>query len=100
MSIVVELEASMTSVQIEQKSLRCPSEGSSIAISTVAEVERSARYYEKVFGARILPRVTATPLRTGSLEYRDNLNVGGGPTSDKATVGNDQASRPESLNNF
>ena len=51
-----ELESSMSSVQIEQKSYEMPPrEGISIAhFLTVADIERSARYYEKVFGARIL----------------------------------------------
>jgi predicted enzyme related to lactoylglutathione lyase len=46
----------MSSVQIDQKSYEMPpKEGISIAhFLTVADVERSARYYEKVFGARIL----------------------------------------------
>ena len=46
----------MNAVQIEQKSYEMPpSEGISVAhFLTVADVERSARYYEKVFGARIL----------------------------------------------
>src|ERR1700688_5122054 len=46
----------MSSVQIEQKSYEMPPrEGISIAhFLTVADIERSARYYEKVFGARIL----------------------------------------------
>jgi hypothetical protein len=50
------LESSMSSVQIEQKSYEMPPrEGISIAhFLTVADIERSARYYEKVFGARIL----------------------------------------------
>jgi len=51
-----ELESSMSSVQIEQKSYEMPPrEGISIAhFLTVADINRSARYYEKVFGARIL----------------------------------------------
>ena len=51
-----EMETSMNSVQVEQKSYEMPpKEGISIAhFLTVADVERSARYYEKVFGARIL----------------------------------------------
>ena len=59
----------MNSVQIEQKSYEMPPrEGISIAyFLTVADIERSARYYEKVFGARILSRVTATHLGTFSL---------------------------------
>ena len=46
----------MSSVQIDQKSYEMPpKEGISIAcFLTVADIERSARYYEKVFGARIL----------------------------------------------
>ena len=59
----------MSSVQIEQKSYEMPPrEGISIAhFLTVADIERSARYYEKVFGARILSWVTATRLGTFSL---------------------------------
>jgi hypothetical protein len=46
----------MSSVQIEQKSYEMPPrEGISIAhFLTVADIGRSARYYERVFGARIL----------------------------------------------
>jgi hypothetical protein len=44
------------SVRVEEKSYEMPPrEGISIAqFLTVADIERSARYYEKVFGARIL----------------------------------------------
>ena len=45
----------MSSGQIEQKNYEMPPrEEISIAYLTVADIERSARYYEKVFGARIL----------------------------------------------
>ena len=46
----------MNQVQVEQKSYQMPpQEGFTVAhFLTVADVERSARYYEKVFGARIL----------------------------------------------
>jgi predicted enzyme related to lactoylglutathione lyase len=45
----------MGSVQIEQKSYEMPPrDGISIAhFLTVKDIERPARYYEKVFGARI-----------------------------------------------
>ena len=45
--------AVMSTVQIEQKSYEMPpKEGISIAqFLTVADIERSARYYERVFGA-------------------------------------------------
>src|ERR1700689_4905338 len=51
-----KLEPSINSVQIEHKSYQMPPrEGFSVAhFLTVADIERSARYYEKVFGARIL----------------------------------------------
>ena len=57
-----ESESSMDSVRIEQRSYEMPPrEGISIAhFLTVADVERSAHFYEKVFGGRILTRVTAT----------------------------------------
>lgn len=62
-----------------------PVEGISIAqFLTVGDIERSARYYEKVFGARILS------LRDGNapgyLQLANILNVGGGPTPDKPAV--------------
>ena len=46
----------MTAIQIEKKTYEMPPrEGISIAVFlTVTDIERSARYYEKVFGARIL----------------------------------------------
>ena len=56
----------MNAIQVEQKSYEMPPrEGISIAqFLTVADIERSARYYEKVFGARILS--LATPGRTAA----------------------------------
>ena len=85
----VELESSMSSVQIEQKIYKMPPrEGISIAqFLTVADIERSARYYEKVFGARILSLGDGNA--PGYLQLANIwmiLNVGGGPTLDKPTV--------------
>ena len=79
----------MSSVQIEQKSYEMPPrEGISIAqFLTVADIERSARYYEKVFGARILSLGDGNA--PGYLQFENIwmiLNVGGGPTPDKPTV--------------
>jgi catechol 2,3-dioxygenase-like lactoylglutathione lyase family enzyme len=89
MSTVSELESSMNSVQIEQKSYEMPPrEGISIAhFLTVADINRSARYYEKVFGARILSLGDGNA--PGYLQLANIwmiLNVGGGPTPDKPTV--------------
>jgi hypothetical protein len=84
-----ELESSMSSVQIEQKSYEMPPrEGISIAhFLPVADIERSARYYEKVFDARILNLGDGNA--PGYLQLANIwmiLNVGGGPTPDKPTV--------------
>jgi predicted enzyme related to lactoylglutathione lyase len=65
-----------------------PKEGISIAhFLTVADVERSARYYEKVFGARILTMGDGNaPPYLQLANIWMILNVGGGPTPDKPTV--------------
>jgi catechol 2,3-dioxygenase-like lactoylglutathione lyase family enzyme len=86
---LLELESSMSSVQIDQKSYEMPPrEGISIAhFLTVADIERSARYYERVFGARILSLGDGNA--PGYLQLANIwmiLNVGGGPTPDKPTV--------------
>src|SRR6478672_3837082 len=86
---VSELESSMNTVQIEQKSYEMPPrEGISIAhFLTVADIERSARYYERVFGARILSLGDGNA--PGYLQLANIwmiLNVGGEPTVDKPTV--------------
>src|SRR6202142_4041143 len=79
----------MNSVQIVQKSYEMPpQEGLSIAqFLTVADIERSARYYEKVFGARILSLGDGNA--PGYLQLANIwmiVYVGGGPTEDKPTV--------------
>ena len=84
-----ELEPSTNGVQIEQKSYEMPPrEGISIALFlTVADIERSARYYEKVFGARILSLGDGNA--PGYVQIANTwliLNVGGGPTPDKPSV--------------
>ncbi len=79
----------MSSVQIGQKSYEMPPrEGISIAhFLTVADIERSARYYEKVFGARILSLGDGNaPAYLQLANIWMILNVGGGPTPDKPTV--------------
>ena len=46
----------MNAVQVEQKSyVDAPREGFTVAhFLTVADIDRSARFYEKVFGGRVL----------------------------------------------
>jgi putative intracellular protease/amidase/predicted enzyme related to lactoylglutathione lyase len=82
-------QSSMERVQVEQKSYEMPPrEGFSIAhFLTVADVERSARYYEKVFGARILTMGDGNaPPYLQLANIWMILNVGGGPTPDKPSV--------------
>src|ERR1700683_3327378 len=79
----------MNAIQVEQKSYEMPpKEGFSVAcFLTVADKERSARYYEKVFGARILPLGDgngAPYLQLPNIWII--LNAGGGPPPDKPTV--------------
>ena len=85
-----KLESSINSVKIEQKSYEMPPrDGISVAyFLTVADIDRSARFYEKVFGGRILSRGD----RSGAPGYIQIaktwllVNVGGGPTPDKPSV--------------
>jgi len=73
----------MNAVQVEQKSYEMPPrEGISIAqFLTVVDIERSARYYEKVFGARILTLGDGNaPAYLLLANIWMILNVGVGPT--------------------
>ncbi len=80
----------MSSPQLEQKSYEMPPrEGLTVThFITVADIERSARYYEKVFGGRILS-LGDSKGASGHIQIANTwliLNVGGGPTPDKPTV--------------
>src|SRR6202142_1858013 len=89
MSTASGSETSGNAVQIEQNSYEMPPRvGFSVAhFLTVADVERSARYYEKVFGARILSMGDGNaPPYLQLANIWMILNVGGGPTPDKPTV--------------
>jgi hypothetical protein len=52
----MQLEKNVDEVQVEQTGYQMPPrEGFTVThFLTVADIERSARYYEKVFGGRIL----------------------------------------------
>ena len=77
----------MNAVQVEQNSYEMPPrEGFTVAhFLTVADVDRSARFYEKVFGGRILSKATATArLRTFRSRIHGSLSTPGAarpPTS-------------------
>jgi predicted enzyme related to lactoylglutathione lyase len=80
----------MNSVDVEQKSYEMPPrDGFTVAhFLTVADVERSLRFYEKVFGGRILSRGDGKGA-PGYIQIANTwllVNVGGGPTPDKPSV--------------
>jgi predicted enzyme related to lactoylglutathione lyase len=90
MSTLSKEESSMESVQIEQKSYEMPPrEGFTVAhFLTVADIGRSARFYETVFGGRILSSgdSSGAPAYIQIANTWLLVNVGGGPTPDKPAV--------------
>jgi predicted enzyme related to lactoylglutathione lyase len=77
----------MSEANVEQKTYRMPpQDGLTIAhFMVVADIERSMKFYEKVFGARILSHGDAKGA-PGYLQLANIwliVNVGGGPTPDK-----------------
>jgi predicted enzyme related to lactoylglutathione lyase len=80
----------MSQAEIDQKSYQMPpQEGFTVAhFLTVADIERSARFYEKVFGGRILSGGDGKGA-PGYIQIANTwllVNVGGGPTPDKPSV--------------
>ena len=93
---VSELESSMDQVQVEQKSYQMPpQDGFTVAhFLTVADIERSARFYETVFGGRGPP---------GYIQIANTwllVNPGGGPTPDKPSVTLSVPANPDSVSSF
>src|SRR4029077_2516588 len=84
------MEVSMNQVQVEQKTYQMPpQDGFTVAhFLTVADIERSARFYQTVFGGRILSRGDSkgAPAYIQIANTWLLVNVGGGPTPDKPTV--------------
>jgi predicted enzyme related to lactoylglutathione lyase len=84
------LESSMNSVQIEQKCYEMPPrDGFTVThFLTVADIDRSARFYETVFGGCIQSRGDSRGA-SGHIQIANTwliVNVGGGPTPDKPSV--------------
>jgi predicted enzyme related to lactoylglutathione lyase len=80
----------MSEVQVGQKTyLMPPKDGITVAyFLTVTDVERSARFYEKVFDGRILSRGDKSGA-PGYIQIANTwliINVGGGPTPTKPSV--------------
>ncbi len=80
----------LNGVQVGQKSYEMPPhDGFTVAhFLTVADIDRSARFYERVFGGRILSRGDSdgAPAYIQIANTWLLVNVGGGPTPDKPTV--------------
>lgn len=94
----------MSSVNAEGKIYEMPpGEGFTIAhFLTVTDIERSLRFYEKVFGARILSRPDGKGA-PGYLQIANTwmiLNTGGGPTPDKPTVILGTLADPDRVDSF
>jgi predicted enzyme related to lactoylglutathione lyase len=92
------------SVQVEQKSYEMPPlEGLTVTLFfTVADIERSARYYEKVFDGRI-QSLGDSKGASGHIQIANTwliVNVGGGPTPDKPTVTLSVPADPNHINSF
>jgi catechol 2,3-dioxygenase-like lactoylglutathione lyase family enzyme len=84
------METSMNSAEVEQFSYEMPPRvGISVAhFLTVTDIERSLRFYERIFGGRILSMGDAEGA-PGYLQLANTwliVNVGGGPTPDKPCV--------------
>ena len=99
-----ELEASMTEVQVAQKSYQMPPlDGFTIAhFLTVTDIERSARFYATVFGGCILSKGDSSGA-PGYIQIANTwliVNVGGGPTPDKPTVRLSVPPDPDSISSF
>ena len=91
----------MNQVQVEQKSYQMPpKEGITVAhFLTVADIERSLRFYETVFGSRILSRGDSKGA-PGYIQIANTwliVNVGGGPTPEKPSV---NLSAPDHISGF
>ena len=93
----------MSQVQAEQKTYQMPpKDGITVAhFVTVADIERSLRFYETVFGGRIASRGDSKGA-PGYIEIANTwliVNVGG-PTPDKPSVTLSVPANPNSVSSF
>jgi predicted enzyme related to lactoylglutathione lyase len=94
----------MNQVQVDQQTYEMPPHhGITVAhFITVADIERSLRFYETVFRARILSHGDSKGA-PGYLQIANTwmiVNVGGGPTPDKPTVILSVPPDPDALSSF
>jgi predicted enzyme related to lactoylglutathione lyase len=97
-------ESSASKVQVDQKNYQMPpQDGFTIAhFITVADIERSARFYETVFGGRVLSRGDSSGA-PGYIQIANTwliVNVGGGPTPDKPSVTLNVPADPDKVSSF
>ena len=94
----------MSEVQVGQKAFQMPPQDV-ITVAhflTVADIERSLRFYETVFGSPILIRGDSKGA-PGYIQIANAwliVNVGGGPTPDKPTVTLSVPADPDSVSSF
>ena len=94
----------MSQVHVEQKSYQMPPQGG-ITIAhflTVADIERSLRFYETIFGGRIQSRGDSRGA-PGYIQIANTwliVNVGGGPTPDKPLTTLSVPADPNSTSSF
>jgi predicted enzyme related to lactoylglutathione lyase len=94
----------MSSIAVDEKSYEMPPrEGFTVThFITVADIERSARYYEKVFDARILS-LGDSKGASGHIQIANTwliVNVGGGPTPDKPSITLSVPNDPNKVSSF
>src|SRR5208283_1643814 len=96
--------AIINAVQVEQTSYEMPPRGGFTVTHfiTVADIDRSADFYARVFGGRILSRGDSKGA-SGHIQIANTwliVNVGGGPTPDKPTVTLSVPADPDKISSF
>src|SRR5271163_1345090 len=94
----------MSSVPIERQSYEMPArDGFTVThFITVADIDRSADFYEKVFGGRVLSRGDSKGA-SGHIQIANTwliVNVGGGPSPDKPSVTLRGHAHPDKVSSF
>jgi len=98
------MESAMAETQVAQSSYQMPPEqGFTVThFITVADIDRSADFYEKVFGGHVLSRGDSKGA-SGHIQIANTwliVNVGGGPTPDKPTVTLSVPADPDKVSSF
>jgi len=99
-----ESGSSTISVQVEQKSYEMPPRDGFVVAHflTVADIDRSANFYEKVFGGSVVSRGDDKGA-PGYIQIANTwllVNVGGGPTPDKPSVTLSVLADPDKISSF